>query len=391
MQISFTAEEQRFRAEARAWLRSNVPRGDRPHAGQEMRAFDLAWQATQYAGGWAGVSWPEAYGGRGASLMEQLIWHEEYALARAPRAGSCFVGLSHAGPTLIARGDDAQRSFHLPKILKGEAVWCQGFSEPGAGSDLANLSTRAEIDGDMLVVNGSKIWTSYAHVADYQELLLRTERGAKKQSGMTWVVCDMKTPGIELRPILTMVAPDDFHFCQVFYTDVRIPLSNVVGEVNQGWGVANATLGFERGTGFIADQIMNSQLVETLIELARTRPGPDGSTPAIEDGEVAGRLAMARAEMAAVRAMTYATISRAGRDNPGPEGSLVKLFFSEASQRARRLGVDILGGDVLERSGDSGLTAGYLRSYAATIGGGTSDVQRNIIAERVLGLPRGAR
>jgi alkylation response protein AidB-like acyl-CoA dehydrogenase len=389
MLIQFSREEQAFRAEVRAWLEAHRPRAQRPYAGQAMREFDLAWQRAQYDAGWAGVSWPRAFGGRGASLMEQLIWHEEYARAGAPRAGACFVGLSHAGPTLIAHGTDEQRAYHLPRILKGEAVWCQGFSEPGAGSDLAALSTRAEIDGDHLVVNGSKIWTSYALHADFQELLVRTEPRGRKQNGITWVICDMTLPGIEIRPIATMIAPDDHHFAQVFYNDVRIPLSNVVGAVNQGWQIANSTLGFERGTGFIADQIQNSELIERLIELARARPSDDGQGTMIDQGDIASRLAMLRAEMAAVRAMTYATISRAGNGNPGPEGSLVKLFFSEASQRARRLGADILGADVLELSEDEGLTFAYLRSFAATIGGGTSDVQRNIISERVLGLPRG--
>jgi alkylation response protein AidB-like acyl-CoA dehydrogenase len=394
MQIEFTSEEMAFRAEARCWLRANVPAGERPiHSDRalDIREFDLEWQRKQFEAGWAGISWPSEYGGRGVSLIEQLIWHEEYARAGAPRAGSCFVGLSHAGPTLIARGTPEQQAFHLPRILRGDTVWCQGFSEPGAGSDLAALGTRAEIDGDDLVVNGAKIWTSYAAIADYQELLCRTEAGGRKHSGISWVICPMDTPGIELRPILTMVGPNDFHFCQVFYNDVRIPLANVVGEVNDGWNVANATLGFERGTGFVADQIQNSELVERLIAMARGRCGLDGLSPAIDDGDFASRLAMSRAEMAGVRAMTYATVSRAANANPGPEGSLVKLFFSEASQRLRRLGVDLLGPEALELSSDAGLTTPYLRSYAASIGGGTSDVQRNIIAERVLGLPRAPR
>lgn len=391
MQIDFSPSERAFRAEVRDWLRSNVPQGARPHAHDRMRDFDMAWQRRQYDAGWAGISWPKAFGGRGASLIEQLIWHEEYALAGAPRAGCAFVGLSHAGPTLIACGTDAQRAAHLPAILRGDQVWCQGFSEPGAGSDLAGLSTSAEIDGDHLVVNGSKIWTSYADNADYQELLVRTTRGPRKQEGITWVICDMSLPGIEVRPLLTMSAPDDFHFAQVFYNDVRIPLSNVVGAVDQGWAVANATLGFERGTGFIADQIQNSELVEQLLDMARTRTGPDGISKAIADSDIASRLAMLRAEAAAIRAMTYATISRAGRDNPGPEGSLVKLFYSEVAQRTRRLSADILGAEALELSPDDGMTFLYLRSYAATIGGGTSDVQRNIIGERVLGLPRGPK
>ena len=389
MHIEFTAEEQAFRGEVRDWLMANRPRTQRPYHGAAMRAFDSEWQRTQYEAGWAGISWPREFGGRGASLMEQLIWHEEYARAHAPRAGSCFVGLSHAGPTLIAHGTQEQRAFHLPKILKGEVVWCQGFSEPGAGSDLASLTTCAEIDGDYLVVNGSKIWTSYALQADYQELLVRTEPGGRKQNGISWVICDMALPGIEVRPIATMIAPDDLHFAQVFYNDVRIPLTSVVGEVNQGWSIANSTLGFERGTGFIPDQIQNSELIETLIGLALDKGGSDPDSRMIDDGDIGSRLAMLRAEMAAVRALTYATISRAGRGNPGPEGSLVKLFFSEASQRARRLGADILGAETLELSADEGLTFAYLRSFAATIGGGTSDVQRNIISERVLGLPRG--
>lgn len=394
MQIEFTSDEQAFRAEARTWLRSNVPSSERPlHSGRpaDVREFDLEWQRKQFDAGWAGISWPAEFGGRGASLMEQLIWHEEYARAGAPRAGSCFVGLSHAGPTLIARGTTEQQAFHLPKILRGEAVWCQGFSEPDAGSDLASLSTRAEIDGQDLVINGSKIWTSYAEVADFQELLCRTESGGRKHSGLSWVICPMDSPGIELRPILTMVGPNDFHFCQVFYNDVRIPLANVVGEPNDGWSVANSTLGFERGTGFIADQIQNSELVEKLISMAREAKGYDQLSPQLADGDYASRLAMSRAEMAGVRAMTYATLSRVSNGNPGPEGSLVKLFFSEASQRLRRLGVDLQGAEAIELSPDAGLSTSYLRSYASTIGGGTSDVQRNIIAERVLGLPRGPR
>jgi len=391
MHIEFTSQEQEFRAEVRDWLLANRPLGQRPYTGQAMREFDLAWQRTQFEGGWAGISWPREFGGRGASLMEQLIWHEEYARAQAPRAGACFVGLSHAGPTLIAHGSQEQRAFHLPRILDGRTVWCQGFSEPGAGSDLAALSTRAIIDGDHLVVTGSKIWTSYASHADFQELLVRTDSGGRKQDGISWVICDMKLPGIEVRPIATMIAPDDHHFAQVFYNDVRIPISNVVGEINQGWAIANSTLGFERGTGFIADQIQNSELVEQLIVLARERRSGDGQGCMADDGDIGSRLAMLRAEMAAVRAMTYATISRAGHGNPGPEGSLVKLFFSEASQRLRRLSADILGAEVLELSADEGLTFAYLRSFAATIGGGTSDVQRNIISERVLGLPRGTR
>lgn len=391
MKIEITPEEIAFRAEVREWLRCNVPATSRPFTGDGVRDFDLDWQRRQYEAGWAGIAWPEAFGGRGASLMEQLIWHEEYALAGAPRSGTCFVGLSHAGPTLIACGTQEQRQHHLPRILKGEAVWCQGFSEPNSGSDLSSLSTKAVIDGDTLIVNGSKIWTSYAQHADYQELLLRTEPGSERHRGLSWVICDMRAPGIELRPIRTMTSAEDYHFCQVFYNDVRIPLSNVVGELGEGWSTANATLGFERGTGFIADQIQNTELIEMLIDMARNRPGAGGIGSMVDDPEIAAGLSALRADAAAIRSLTYATISRAGQNNPGPEGSIVKLIYSEVAQRARKLSMDILGGDGLETSLAEGLVFYYLRSFASTIGGGTSDIQRNLIGERVLGLPRGPR
>ena len=396
MKFEITPEEKVFREEVRDWLRTHVPKEGRPSEGdghgKAMREYDLAWQRTQFEGGWAGVSWPQEYGGRGLSLIEQLIWYEEYALAKAPRVGVCFVGLNHGGPTLIVKGTEAQKNFHLPKILKGEVVWCQGFSEPGAGSDLASLRTSAVIDGDHLVVNGSKIWTSYAQVADWQELLVRTDATGKKQEGITWVICDMNSPGIERRRILTMTGPDDAHFCQVFYNDVRIPLSNVVGQVNDGWNVANATLGFERGTAFIAEQIHFAEVIEHMIDLARKRPGRDGTGRMIDEGDIHARLAMCRAEFSAMRSMAYNTISRLARGaQPGPEGSLVRLFFSEAMQRVRRLGVEILGAEGLELSEDEGLTRSYLRSFSATIAAGSSDVQRNIVGERILGLPRGPK
>lgn len=392
MEIKFTPEEQRLRAQARQWLKEHVPKGPRPSNGPAMREFDLAWQRKQYEAGWAGIAWPTQFGGRGLPLVQQLIWHEEYARANAPQVGVCFVGLNHGGPTLMVHGSQAQQALHLPQILKGEVVWCQGFSEPNAGSDLASLRTSAVLEGNELVVNGSKIWTSYAQLADYQELLVRTDPAAPKHKGISWVICDMRSPGIEVRPIRTMAAGDHFHFCEVFYTDVRIPLENVVGKLNDGWNIARATLGFERGTAFIADQIHYAEVVEQMIAHAREEAG--GRSPgrtsagALEASDIFARLALLRAEMAAVRAMTYATISRSAHHTPGPEGSLVRLYFSEAQQRVRRLGMDILGPGNIELSPqEEGWTWQYLRSFAATIGGGTSDIQRNIIAERILGLP----
>jgi alkylation response protein AidB-like acyl-CoA dehydrogenase len=386
MRYEITPAEKAFRGEVREWLQANTPKQPRPLHGPEMRVFDVAWQKAQYEGGWAGITWPTGCGGRELSLTEQVIWHEEYALADAPTVGCCFVGLNHAGPTLIARGSPEQQLEHLPRILRGETIWCQGFSEPGSGSDLASLQTRAVIDGDHLVVSGSKIWTSYAQFADYQELLVRTTRDGRKQDGITWVICDMKSPGVTIRPILTMADPEDYHFCQVFYDEVQIPLANVVGEIGAGWGVANATLGFERGSAFMAEQIQHARLVERLIDEARR--GVSGSAT-LDDGDFAARLAMARADMAAMRAMTYVTVSNAGRAEGGAEGSLTRLFYSEAHQRIMRLAYDLQGALGLELPAAESWSRSYLRSFAATIAAGSSDIQRNIIGERILGLPRG--
>lgn len=393
MNLDLTVEEQAFREEASTWLRENLPDEERPPEGQEMREFDLAWQRTLYDGGWAGINWPVEYGGRGLTDIQQMIWYEEFAKANPPFTlnNSCtFVGNLHGGPTIIVNGSEEQKSTYLPQILKGEKVWCQGFSEPGAGSDLAGLNTKAVIDGDELVVTGQKTWTSYAHVADLQELLVRTDPTAPKHKGITWVVCDMNTPGIEVREIRTMSHVTDF--CEVFYDEVRIPLSNVVGGLNNGWRTAMSTLSFERGTAFMADQVELAATVERLIEEARNRLSPSGTKTAIEDDELARRLATARAEVAALRSMTIAGISRTARTGvPGPEGSLVRLFHGELHQRVYQLALDVIGADAFRLTpvdGDGVWTGPYLQSFAYTIGGGTTDIQRNIIGERVLGLPR---
>ena len=384
MNLDFTPEDELFRAEARDWLNENVPRAQRPPEGQAMREFDLAWQRRQFNGGWAGVSWPVEYGGRGLSLTEQLIWYEEYARAGGPSSELLFVGCNHAAPTIMARGTQAQKDYHLPRILRGEVAWCQGFSEPNNGSDLGGLRCRAEIDGDHLVVNGSKIWTSGAHLADWQEMLVRTDPAAPKHKGISWVICDMRSPGIELRPILIMTAPGHHHFNQVFYTDVRIPLSNVVGEVNDGWNVAMSTLGFERGTASMSEQIRYGAILEKLIEIARERFGKQ----VLEYDEIGARLAQLRAETQAVRAMTYTTASRVARGSLGSEASITRAFVSQLQQRIRRIAVDVIGPDSIELPDVDPWIRPYLRSYSNTIAAGTSEIQRNIIGERVLGLPR---
>lgn len=391
MQFSFSAEDEAFRDEVRTWLHENVPTEARPPEGAGMRAFDTAWQRRQYEAGWGGIAWPAEFGGRGLGLMHQLIWHEEYAHAGAPPPGCMFVALNHAGPTLMARGDAGQNAFHIPRILSGEAVWCQGFSEPGAGSDLASLRMRGVVDGDDLVVTGSKIWSSYADVADFQELLVRTDPDAPRHEGLAWVICDMRLPGITVRPIRTMAGVTTFS--EVFYDEVRIPLAQVVGGLTEGWKVAMATLSFERGTAMIPHQVELQRTVEELIVLAGETIGPDGARPAIADDEIAARLATLRAEVAAMRAMTYASISRAARQPvPGPEGAMISLYFAELFQRVHAAALDILGAGSIEREGlASGWIYRYLDGFKHSIAGGTTEIRRNIIGERVLGLPKGAR
>ena len=391
MDIRFSAAEEAFRADARAWLEANVPRGPRP-AGvdlRERRDYDLAWQRRMFEGGWAGVSWPREFGGRGASLMEQVIWYEEYARAGAPEITTTFVGLNHAGPTLIACGSEEQKAYHLPRILRGDVVWCQGFSEPNAGSDLASLQTRAVFDGAELVVSGQKIWTSFGNVAEFQELLVRTDPEAPRHRGISWVICAMDSPGIDIRPITTLTG--DQHFCEVFYDEVRISLRNVVGQLHDGWRVAMATLGFERGTAFLSEQIRLARRLEDLAALARSVPGPRAGR-AIDDDEIGRRLALARAEVAGLRAMTYRSVSLAVRTGvPGAEASIIRLFFSELVQRIDLLALDILGPAAVERCEGSPAARwadSYLAGLSQTIGGGTKDIQRNIIGDRVLGLPR---
>ncbi|MBD8561815.1 acyl-CoA dehydrogenase family protein [Pseudomonas fluorescens] len=382
MKIEITTEERAFREEVRDWLLDNVPTEPRPMDGPEADEFDRAWQHRQYEGGWAGISWPKEHGGRGLGLTEQMIWLEEYGRAGAPSQGYFFVALAHAGPTLIARGTDAQKTFHLPRILRGESVWCQGFSEPGAGSDLAGLYTRAHIDGDHLVVNGSKIWTSYGHAADYQELLVRTGPPGGRHQGITWVICDMKTPGVEVRPIRNMAGVHELN--QTFYDNVRIPLSNVVGELGDGWRVAMATLGFERGTGLIAFQVELAQRLEHLAELART-------SGAIRNDLVSNRLATLLAELHAVRSMSLLNISRAEHHGTlGVEGTLAAVYLAELEKRAARFGFELAGVQRLERQpGARDAAFEYFDSFNRTLAGGTSEVRRNIIGERLLGLPRG--
>lgn len=392
MEFTVSAEDKTFREEVRAWLASNVPTTPRPgvsREGKEQSAYMRAWQRTLFDGGWAGISWPREYGGRGLSMIQQIIWYEEYARAEAPEASCLFVGLNHGGPTLIAHGNQDQKSRHLPRILRGDELWCQGFSEPAAGSDLASLRTRGEIDGDHLVINGQKIWTSFAQIADFQELLVRTDPSAARQRGLTWIICDMKTPGITVRPIPSI--DGEYHNCEVFYDDVRIPLTNVVGNLHEGWKIAMSTLSFERGTAFMEMQLRTAVELEKLITLARTLRDSTGRA-ILEDGSIRAQIGRLRGRSAALRAMTYMGASRALRQAiPGPEGTYIALMLAEVKQAILQLAMEILGPQCLERPAEMSTkdwVHKYLYSYQTTIGGGTSEIRRNIIGERILGLPR---
>ena len=368
-----------FREQARAWLSHNVPKSPPPPEGPASREYALAWQRTQAEGGWAGVAWPTNMGGRGATVLEQIIWFEECVRAGAPSPlDPTFVGLNHAGPTLIACGTQAQKAFHLPKILQGQTIWCQGFSEPGAGSDLGSLKTLGAIEDDHIVINGHKLWSSFADIADYQELLVRTDPTARTSKALTWVICPMNAQGISVRPIRTMAGVHKF--CEVFYDNVRVPLSHVVGGVHNGWATAMSTLAFERGTSSLALLLALLRKVEWLLVVCpKERP------------LMRARLAQLRAEGAAVRAMTYRLALDSAESPPDSSGSMIRLGFAEYAQRVNAAAVDMFGLDAPEVVGMHGVGHDYLDAFSETIAGGTSEIQRNIIGERVLGLPKGPR
>ncbi|HTU13106.1 MAG TPA: acyl-CoA dehydrogenase family protein [Allosphingosinicella sp.] len=389
MDLDFTPEDDALRAEMRAWLEANVPSEPRPAEVVAAGQYDRDWQRRLHDGGWAGINWPKDYGGRGLSAVQQMIWFEEAARANAPAMNSMLIALMHGGPTLIARGSEAQKAFHLPRILSGEAVWCQGFSEPGAGSDLAAIKTRGRVEGDELVVDGQKMWTSFGHWADYQELLVRTAPDSKRQQGLTWVICDMKLPGIDIKPVLSMSG--EHHVNMVFYDNVRIPLANVVGGVGEGWSVAMSTLAFERGTAFLADQVELAHKIERTIALARKTRLENGRL-AIEDDGIAQRLARLKADTMAIRAMTILGFSRIERANqPGPEGSMLKLFVTTTYKALSELAAEISGWGFFEYGDNrhsNRMTYDFMWSWVLTIAAGSSEIQREIIADRVLGLPR---
>ncbi|RAY16249.1 acyl-CoA dehydrogenase [Actinomadura craniellae] len=396
MDLRYSDEELAFRDRLRAWLAETLPqlppapdRDDWP----ARRAYDTAWQARLHAAGYAGVDWPAEHGGLGASPTEQLIFLEETARARAPYVGANFVGLLHAGPTLIVAGTDEQRARHLPRILRGEEVWCQGFSEPDAGSDLAALRTTAVRDGDHYVVNGAKVWTSHAEVADHCELLVRTDPAAPRHRGITWLILPMDAPGVRVRPLRTVVGSSEFS--ELILDDVRVPVADRVGAENDGWRVAMVTFSFERGTAFIGDVIESRNILAEVARLARAT-GTAGGTLWDDPGlrREVGRLA---AEVTGLWALARKNVSEAAAGMVPVQGaSVFKLRFTESRQRIGDLAARVLGRASLAMSdlpgaGNGRLVEDRVNTLSFTIAAGTSQIQKNILAERVLGLPKEPR
>jgi alkylation response protein AidB-like acyl-CoA dehydrogenase len=387
MDLGLTESEQKFRDELREWLTASLPAKMVKTADNTAAYYDYlkAWQRKLYEGGWAGISWPKEYGGRGASPIEQAIFQEEMAKADAPeRMGTIGQGL--VGPTIIAVGSEAQKKRYLPNILSGDEVWCQGFSEPNAGSDVASLETKAVRDGDHLVINGQKIWTSYAHIADHCLLIVRTDPAAPKHQGLTCLLVDMKTPGISVKPLKMMSGDSGFN--EMFFTNVRVPLTDVIGKVNEGWTVAITALANERanlGTGLYV--VFKRNLEATLDQARKLKRG---GRAVIEDPTIRQRLAQVYVDLEVFRLNTTRSLSMLNKTGaPGPEGSIQKLYWSELNQRMAQVAMEVLGAyGQLAHYDDGRWAYAYLRARGNTIEAGTSEIQRNIVAQRVLGLPR---
>jgi alkylation response protein AidB-like acyl-CoA dehydrogenase len=393
MDLNLSPDELQFRDELRAWLKANVPRDwsewrEKPI--EESFPYLRAWQRKLHEGRWAAVSWPKEYGGRSASLTQQAIFWEEMARVEAPPMANA-LGLGLIGPTIIAYGTEAQRSRFIPKILSAEEIWCQGFSEPNAGSDLASLQTEARLDGRQYVVNGQKVWTSYGWVGNWCELVVRTDSNVPKHKGLTVLLIDMKSPGVEVRPLRQMTGESEFN--EMFFRDVRVPVENVLGKVNDGWNVAVSTLMHERGAYGARLHPLFKRNINRLIELSR-KFQKNGQVAA-EDPLTRQKLAQCYAEIEIMRMNQLRAFSRISATGaPGPEGSIQKIFWSELNQRLQQIAQEIfgpygqlLGGD--SHAIDNGIWSyGYLRTRGNTIEAGTSEVQRSIIGHFVLGLPK---
>jgi alkylation response protein AidB-like acyl-CoA dehydrogenase len=368
--------EQAFRDELRAWLEANHP-GPEPEGDVAGFEFRRSWQRALHDAGWAGLSWPKEYGGRGATLVEQAIYNEELARAQAPSTAN-VLGLSMGGPTLIAHGTEAQKRRYLEPILSADEIWCQGFSEPEAGSDLASLKTRAVRDGDEWVVTGQKVWTTLAHHAKWCMLVARTDPDAPRHQGLTYFLMDMEQDAIQVRPLRQITGEAEFN--ELFIEDARIPNENILGGEGNGWAVAITTLMHERATLAFGLQIrVKITLAELLDEARRSGVAAD---PVIRD-----RLAQLYIESEVLRLNALRGLSAIMRTGvPGPEGSLGKWQWADVNQALTELAVELRGPRaVLD---DERWTYRFLRARANSIEGGTTEILKNIVAERVLGLPR---
>ncbi|MFF1376601.1 acyl-CoA dehydrogenase family protein [Streptomyces sp. NPDC058308] len=379
MDLTYTEEEEAFRAGLREWLSLVLPKLPAKPSPQDWpgrRAYDTAWQRLLYDAGYAEVHWD-------ASPTQRLIFLEETENAGAPYVGANFVGLLHAGPTIASEGTPAQRERWLPPVLRGDEVWCQGFSEPDAGSDLASLRTRAWRDGDHYVVSGSKIWTSHAEVADWCELLVRTtpvSEAVPKHRGITWLAMPMDAPGITVRPLRTLAGSTEF--AEMFLDEVRVPVANRVGDENDGWRVTMVTLSYERGTAFAGEVVACRRV---LGELAREARG----SGRWDDSALRRRLGRLNAEFSALWRLTQWNVSEAQRTGgvPGAGGSVFKLRYSHARQELYDAAAEVLGAGALDLGQE--WTLDRLSALSYTIAAGTSQIQQNIVAERILGLPKG--
>jgi alkylation response protein AidB-like acyl-CoA dehydrogenase len=391
MDFDFSEKEEGFRKEVRAWLEANVPDELRGKAFAASRA-DVdevrrlrAWQKTMCEAGYVGMDWPREFGGRGATIVEQIILFQEMARAESPQ----FVnrgGLSMLGPTLMKYGTPAQQQRHLQKILTADELWCQGFSEPNAGSDLANLQTRAVLDGDHFVVNGQKVWTSMAHVADWCFLLVRTDPSAPKHKGISFLLVDMRTPGITIRPLRQITGEAEFN--EVFFDNVRVPREHLVHRLNEGWAVAITTLAYERNLLTFIRHIALRNALHRLVRLVRERR--TGADPLVRQ-KVAGLWIGEQAlQMNGYRSLTK--ILRGGE--PGPEGSTSKLFWSQLDQDLALTASEVIGpySQIAHGSDwapDEGQWEFYeLLARGSGIRAGTTEILKNILGERVLGLPK---
>ena len=381
MDLRDTPDEAAFRSEVKAWIDANVPGELRGGRLGERRFEQLGrdWSRRLCDAGYAGLTWPKEYGGAGASYSYQAILLEELALAEAPQHIG-VIGLGMAGPTIIAHGTEQQKSRYLAKILSADEIWCQGFSEPGAGSDLASVRTRADLRDGNFVLNGQKVWSSFAHIADWCILLARSDPESELHAGLTYLIVDMHVPGVEVRPLRQITGEAEFN--EIFFTDVEVPSENVLGEIGDGWAVAMTTLLHERGTlGFALTGALDVA-VRKLIALARNR--------GVDDPGLLDRVAREWIELQALKLTNYRALSQLMQTGiPGPEGSVAKLHWSESNQRLTKLALEILGPEAQVVDSDGAWQYQQLRSRGNTIEAGTSEILRNIIAERVLGLPRG--